>query len=111
MPTKALITPRDALLALLIIASWAFNITIIRAGALEMPPLFLLSIRFVLGAIVFLPFVKKIDAVMIRNVLIYTSLYVVGHLGLLYAGAFYISASLTGLILQMGPAFALILGF
>ncbi len=109
--TSQNISMRDALLALAVIASWGFNIAIIRIGALEMPPLFLLSMRFFLCILIFAPFAKRVDAAMVKNVIIYASLYVVAHLGLLFMGAQYISASLVGLILQMGPAFALILGF
>ena len=105
------ITFQDGLLALVIIASWAFNITLIRIGALEMPPLFLLFIRYGLGTLIFLPFMVRTDWKTLKNLALYALVYVVSHLGLLYLGSLYISASLVGLIIQMGMPFGLLLGF
>ena len=111
MSTSEHISLRDGLLALLIVTSWAFNIAIIRIGALEMPPLFLLFIRFGIGALVFMPFMKKIDRETFLNLALYALFYVIAHLGFLYIGSLYMQASLVSFILQMGMPFALLLGF
>lgn len=98
-------------MALAIVAGWALNITIIRVGAIEMQPLFLLFIRYSLGALIFLPFMKNVDKKTFINLALYAICYVVLHLGFLFIGALYLQASLSGLIMQMGMPFALLIGY
>lgn len=108
---RFIVSRNDTLLTFLVIISWALNITLIRMGALEIPPLFLLSIRFALGFCLFFPFARRLDFDGVRNVSSYAAFYIVLHLGLLYAGLGYVSSSVAGLVLEVGPAFVIILGW
>lgn len=51
-------TPRDSLLALLVMALWGLNFVVAKWGLAEFPPLFIMSIRFTLVAALLLPFTR-----------------------------------------------------
>lgn len=51
-------TKKSALLTLLVILIWASNFIAIKIGVSEMEPLALLSLRFLLAGLIFLPFMK-----------------------------------------------------
>ena len=52
---------RDILLALTTILLWSGNFVAIKIGVGELPPMILLTLRFSLTALVFLPFIKWPD--------------------------------------------------
>ena len=66
-------TFRDILIALGIVALWGLHIVVIRIGALEVPPLSLLTMRFGLCVLLFLPFAKRINGTEIKNLFLYAA--------------------------------------
>jgi len=102
---------RDVLLALSIVALWGLHFVIIRIGALEIPPLLLLSIRFTIVILVFLPFMRKLAFAQIQNVFAYSFFYLVLHLSTLFVGLRYIDSGTGGLIFQTQVPFAVLLGW
>lgn len=105
------ITLRDAALATGITAAWGFHFVVIRAGALEVEPLTLLTLRFFLGSLVFLPFTRFVPVRELGGLASYAIPYLVLHIGLLFVALRYLEAGLTSLILQLGSPFILILGW
>lgn len=105
------ISPKDLLLALGIIALWGFHFVVIRIGALEIPPLMLLSIRLFLAALIFAPFIKAISWPQYKNLFLYTVPYLVIHLATLFVGLRYLEAGIASLIIQMEMPFLVLLGF
>lgn len=47
---------RDLLLGLFVIAIWALNIIVIKVGVAELPPLLMTTLRFMLVALLLVPF-------------------------------------------------------
>lgn len=105
------ISLRDGLIALSVVALWGLHVVVIRIGALEIPPLLLLSIRFAIVTAVAAFFFTKLPKEKIKNIAIYTVFYLVLHLGTIFVGLKYISASTGGLILQTEVPFAILLGW
>lgn len=102
---------KGAALALTIVALWGLHIVVIRIGALEVPPLFLLSIRFGLAFLIFAPFMDRIDRKTALNLFYYAFPYVVLHLGTLFVAMRNIDSGLAGLILQTEIPFAIVLAW
>lgn len=105
------ISLRDAALATGIAASWGLHFTVIRAGALEVEPLTLLTLRFLLASLIFLPFARRVTPEQFKALAFYAVFYLVLHIGLLFVALRYLEAGLTSLILQTGTPFILILGW
>lgn len=99
----------DIGLAILVMALWGLHYVVIRAGALEIPPFMLLSFRFFLCALVFMPFARKISWNEFKNVLFYSIPFQGLHMGLLFAGLAQVDASLSGLIMKSGVPFSIFL--
>lgn len=51
---------RHFLLVLMVVTIWAFNNVAIKWGLLDLPPLFMTFMRFVVVALVLIPFTRKI---------------------------------------------------
>lgn len=54
-------SPRDILLAFLVLFIWAGNIIAIKLSVTELAPLTALAVRFGLTGLVFLPFIRGLD--------------------------------------------------
>lgn len=105
------ISLRDVMLALAVTALWGLHFTVIKIGAHEIPSLFLLVVRFSIACLIFLPFIKRIDAAHWRDIASYTIPYLVIHLGTLFVALNYTDAGLSSIILQLGLPFSIILGW
>ncbi|MCD8498258.1 MAG: EamA family transporter [Alphaproteobacteria bacterium] len=105
------LTLRDAALATAIAASWGVHFMVIRLGAHEVPPLFLLTLRYFLASLIFLPFTSRIDIKQIGGVASYALPYLILHIGLLFVALKYIEAGLASLIMQLGVPFIVLLGW
>lgn len=102
---------RDILLALLVVVLWGGNVVAIKIGVTELPALVILSLRFALTALVFLPFIKIPPRSQWR-LLFGVSFYMcVAHQGLLFVGLHYLDASTAVILLQSQILFATLLGW
>lgn len=106
-----MISLRDLALALGVITLWGLHINVIRIGALEVPPLFLLCMRFSLCVLIFLPFAKKISRSELKNLFLYAFPYLGIHLSTLFIALRNIDSSLAGLLLQTEMPFAILIGW
>ena len=58
-PTETPLTPLHMLLVLVIMVLWGFNFAVAKIGLQQLPPIFLVAARFLLVAIILLPFAKR----------------------------------------------------
>lgn len=104
-------SPRDIFLALLTIIIWGGNIVAIKIGVTELPPIVILTLRFALTALVFLPFLRwpgKRKFWLLAEIAIYMSVI---HQGLLFLALGQLDASTMSVLLQSQIMFATLLGW
>ena len=101
---------KDILIALAVVIIWATHNTVIRMGALEIPPLLFLSLRLFLTGLIFLPWIKKIKKEQIKPLILYAGLVIFGHFATLFVALSLIEASLSVIIAQTATAFSVVLG-
>lgn len=98
---------RHILLVLGILATWAFNAVVIKWGVNEMPPLLLTSLRFLIVAVVLVPFTRiKRDQIIFLIKIAFT--FGLMHFSLLFIGMTYTDAGTAAMIVQLGTPFAML---
>lgn len=102
---------RDILLALLVIFIWGGNIVAIKIGVTELPPPIILTIRFALTGLIFLPFMKWPGWDKFKRLLEIAIYMGVLHQGLLFIGLRILDASTIAILLQSQIMFATLLGW
>ena len=107
--TKTRLRPRDALLALAVVAIWGTNFVVIKVGLRELPPTLFATLRFLFCAVPFVAFLKR-PPVRWRWLAAYGVLLGPGQFGLLfYAMRADISPGLASLLIQMQVFFTIAL--
>lgn len=102
------ISLRDLLILLLVVNGWAFNVIAMKFGLMELPPLFMLTLRFVLVAALLLPFHRLTWRQLPGMVLLgFTFGFV--HFGLMVIGMQTTDAGTTAVFIQMGTPIAMLL--
>lgn len=99
---------RDLLLGLTVIAIWALNIIVIKLGVADMPPLLLMTLRFMLVAILIVPF-TRIERTQLPWLLLLSVTFGGLHFPLLFLGLGEAEAGTGALLVQMGTPFAALL--
>lgn len=108
MPSTHL-SPRDALLALLIVFIWGTNFVVVRWGLDMLPPLLMAAIRFALVLFPAIFFLKKPDIAW-SNLLFYGLCLGTGQFGLLYiAMDGFISPGMASVVMQMQVFFTILI--
>ena len=102
---------RDLLLVLFVMFIWGLHFVVIRVGALEIPPFMLLSIRFFLCGLIFLPFADRISLQTLKHLAMYAIPFQGVHMGFLFAGLAQVDASIAGLIMKAELPMLIILGW
>ena len=102
---------RDMALALLVILAWGIHFPVIKIGTNEIPGLLLVTLRFLLTGICFIPFCNKLSKSQFRQILIFSGYYYMGHLASLFVALRYLDSSTVALIMQIQVPFAIILGW
>lgn len=102
---------RDLLLVLFVMFIWGMHFVVIRIGALEIPPFMLLSIRFALCGLIFLPFAKRISLETLKNLARYAIPFQGVHMGFLFAGLSQVDAGIAGLVMKAELPMLIILGW
>ena len=103
-------TPRDIMLALLVVLIWAGNVIAIKLAIAETAPLTALALRFGLTGLVFLPFARGLTGPVLRKLAEIALLMGFAHQGLLFIGMTYLPAGITALLLQTQVIFAALIG-
>lgn len=99
---------KDTLLALLVIAIWGLNVIAIKFAVAEMPPLLLMTLRFILVALLLVPFYRVPRQHWPFLILLSVTFGSV-HFGLLFIGLQQAEAGTGALLVQMGTPFATLL--
>ena len=99
---------RDLLLGLTVIAIWALNIIVIKLGVADMPPLLLMTLRFMLVAALIVPF-TRITREQLPWLLLLSVTFGGLHFPLLFLGLGEAEAGTGALLVQMGTPFATLL--
>ena len=99
---------RDVFLALSVILIWGFNILIVRLVAQELPPLLMTGLRFILAAVLLVPFCPRPKGKMGWTLLLAIVLGV-GHFGLLFASLRTLDAATAAIVLQLSVPFSALL--
>lgn len=99
---------KDLLIGLGIIAIWAFNIIVIKLGVAELPPLLATLLRFILVAVLIVPF-TRISRHQLRWILLLAVTFGGLHFPLLFLGLQQAEAGTGALLVQMGTPFATLL--
>ena len=94
-------------LMLLILIAWAFNAVAIKWGVNEAPPLFLTSLRFLIVALVLVPF-TRVTREQIPLILKLSISFGLMHFSMLFVGMTYTDAGTAAMIVQLGTPFAML---
>ncbi len=99
------------LLALLVIVIWSSNFIAIKVGVESIEPLVLLTFRFILAGLLFLPFMKWPGWPQARRMILVGILMGPLHQALLYVGLTYLPAGLTSILMQGSIIITTIIGW
>lgn len=99
---------RDVLILLLIVCGWAFNVIAMKFGLMELPPMFMLSLRFLLVALLLVPF-HPVTRQQLPWLVLLAFTFGFIHFGLMVLGMRSTDAGSTAVLIQMGTPFAMIL--
>ena len=99
---------RHFFLILMVVSIWAFNNVAVKWGLLELPPLFLTWMRFVVVAIVLIPFCR-ITRQQLPWLLALAFTFGFMHFSLLFVGMRYTDAGTGAIVVQLGTPIAMLL--
>lgn len=97
--------PIHALQALTVMAIWGFNFVVAKVAMTELSPLLLMAVRFMLVALMLVPFVKVPWAQM-RPLFLYSVVMGGIHFPLIFSGVKYVDASTASIAIQLQVPFA-----
>lgn len=98
----------DVLILLLVVNGWAFNVVAMKFGMMELPPLLMLMLRFIVVAAVLVPF-NPITPQQIPLLLLLAFTFGFIHFALMVLGMRYADAGSTAVLVQMGTPAAMVL--
>lgn len=99
---------RHFFLILMVVTIWAFNNVAIKWALLDLPPLFLTFLRFVVVALIIVPF-TRITLAQLRFLIPLAFTFGFMHFSLLFVGMKYTDAGTGAIVVQLGTPFAMIL--
>jgi len=99
---------RHFFLILLVVSLWAFNNVAIKWGLLDLPPLFMICMRFVVVALLLIPF-TRVTREQLRYLLPLSFTFGFLHFSLLFVGIKYTDAGTGAIVVQLGTPFAMLL--
>ncbi|MBN2752226.1 MAG: EamA family transporter [Rhodospirillaceae bacterium] len=100
---------RDTVLATLVVTTWGLNYVAIKLGVAELPPLLMTTLRFVLVALLALPFAPPKRA-HIKPLLILSFTMGSLHFGILFLGMVHVDAATSAIALQTSVPFSVLIG-
>jgi len=99
---------RDFFILLLVVNGWAFNVIAMKTGLTELPPLFMLTLRFTLVAAILVPFCR-LTRHQLPGMLLLAFSFGFVHFGLMVIGMQSADAGTTAVFIQMGTPIAMLL--
>ena len=98
----------DGLLALAVTLCWGINFVVAKVGLEQLPPLLFMCLRFVVVALVLVPFFR-LPRQNVRAVLILAVTLGFTHFSLMFTGLQYVDAAVAAIVIQIQVPFAAIL--
>ena len=92
--------PVDIFLAMMVAILWGVNFVAIKVGVMNIPPIFLMAVRFLLVAILLAPWLRHITRQQILPLLAITLTMSVGYFTLLFVGMHTVPAGETTILVQ-----------
>lgn len=102
--------PLDTLTALLVVLIWGGNFIAMRAGALDLPPYFLLGLRLAIAAMALAWFLRSPRGIVIPLMLIAFTMTTL-HFGLALVGLQYVDAGTGAIAMQTAVPFAALIAW
>lgn len=99
---------RFKLLALTVVALWALNMIVIKLGVMEMPPILISALRFVLVALLVVPF-TRITRAQLPGVLLVSFTFGTLHFGALFMALEHAEAGTSAILIQIGAPIATVM--
>lgn len=95
-------------LALIVVIIWAYNTVLVKLGVAEIPPLFLTTLRFIVVALMTVPF-TRIDRKDIKLLILLAFTFGFMHFSLIFIALSYAEAGISAIFVQLGTPFAIII--
>lgn len=102
---------KDSLLALLVAFLWGAQVTAVKVGGAELPPILMVAMRYAIMSLFLLPFLRRFRRDQIVPMTVIATVTGTLHFGLLYCGIARVDASTSVIIYQLVTPFTLILAF
>lgn len=102
---------KDSSVAVLVALLWGAQVTAVKIGGAELPPVLMVAIRFAIMAAILVPFVGVPSRDKAFSVIAIATLTGVLHFGLLYAGISRVAASTSAIAYQVATPFTVLLAF
>lgn len=102
--------PADALAAWFVVLIWALNFIAGKIGLRDLPPLLMLTLRFVLVAVLLLPFLSRAPRRSWPLIALLSVVLGVCHFGLMFVGLAGVDAGPAAIAIQMAIPFSAVLG-
>lgn len=100
--------PLDFAIAMLVITIWGLNFVVVKVGLLEIQPFLFMTMRFVVVAVILVPFVKFPKG-MLLQIFAYSVVLGMLHFSLMFNAVHLLDASTASLLSQLNTPFAVIL--
>jgi O-acetylserine/cysteine efflux transporter len=100
---------KDSMLALLVAFLWGAQVTAVKIGGAELPPILMVAMRYAIIALFLLPFLRRCRREHLVPMTVIASVTGTLHFGLLYCGIARVDASTSAIIYQLATPFTLIL--
>lgn len=105
---KFAVLPRDIALFVLVALIWGFNFAVAKIGLIELPPIFMIALRFALVAAILIPFVPRPHGRW-RDVLLLSTTLGFLHFACMFTGLSGLDAATASIAIQLQVPFASLL--
>lgn len=102
---------RDSLIAILVAFLWGAQVTAVKIGDIEIPPILMVTMRFAIMSLVLVPFIGLPKKGQWLPVLTIATLTGAVHFGLLYSGIARVDASTSAIAYQLATPFSIMLAY
>jgi len=99
----------DSLLALLVAFLWGAQVTAVKIGGAELPPILMAAMRYAIIALFLVPFLKRVRREQFVSMALIATITGTLHFGLLYCGIARVDASISAIVYQLATPFTLVL--
>ncbi|MBU3082488.1 EamA family transporter [Acinetobacter baumannii] len=100
---------KDSILCILVMFLWGAQVSFVKIAEMEIPPFFMLALRFLIIALFTLPFVLTITKKDFFKIALITVFVSILHFGCLYIGISLVKASTSAILYQLSSIFTILL--